>query len=139
MPHKISIYGRLYDIKWGSDKDPDWDPKKSWAMVVDGYTRKGQESFAIIMNPALRDDPRMAHEALLHEVMHVINWREREWRKEHPFTDEDRVRHGRSARVRWRPISHDDMHRIDLPLARVLYDNGAMFECVCGKCRRRKQ
>lgn len=133
IPHQIVVYGRLYDVKWGTKKDPSWDPKVDVAMVVDGYTRRGQESFAIILNPKIRHDSRLAHEALLHEVMHIVNNRERAWRKEHPTDRKDR-----SATMRWRPLSHDAMHLMDLPLARALFDNGALFQCCCRRCRRKK-
>ena len=133
LPHQISVYGRIYDVKWGTDKDPSWDPKKDVAMVVDGYTRKGQESFAIILNPKIKHDTRLAHEALLHEVMHIIDHREKAWRAEHPTDRTDK-----SARMKWRRIPHDLMHLIDLPLARALFDNGALFECCCRRCRRKK-
>lgn len=132
IPHQIVVYGRIYDVKWGSD-DPDWKEDKMHSLVVDGYTRRGRESNAIILNPNLKPDFRLAHESLLHEVMHLMNWNERQWRLDHPTERTDP-----SGKATWRPIKHSTMHLIDLPLARILFDNGALFECRCRPCRRKK-
>lgn len=132
LPHRIVVYGRIYDVLWGTDKDPNWDPKNDESMVVDGYTRKGRVSNAIIINPKWKTDLRRAHESLLHEVIHIINWREREWRKAHPLDRSD------FSAMNFKPLTHNQIHAIDLPLARALFDNGALFDCCCRKCRRKK-
>ena len=113
IPHEFRAYDKRWKVRWWQDRDcgfPGFNPRLHHSHV-DERTR------IITMHPDLKGRPRQAFEALVHEVMHIINFEERK----------------RIGRSRYR-LRHDVIYHLDEPLAFALMGMGVSFRCVCSGC-----
>lgn len=113
IPHEFRAYGKRWRVRWWKDRDygfPGFNPRLHHSHV-DERTRM------ITLHPDLKQHPRQAFEAFVHEVMHIINFEERK----------------RLGRSKYR-IRHELIYHLDEPLAFALMGMGVKFRCVCSRC-----
>lgn len=119
IPHAFRCYGKTWRVRWAdrpirtAGAKPDFNPDLHESHVDEALR-------VVTLNSELRGRPRQAFKALVHEVMHIVNFEERH----------------RPGRSHYR-IRHETMYHLDGPFGGALLDMGVTFRCVCKPCRAR--
>lgn len=132
IPHELAIYGHVYRVRWAKRDHPGFTPGDTDAQVVHGpdEAKPGEEPWSITIDQKLRKDPDRAAEAFAHEVLHIFDRWEPEARAAMSPAELKRVT--RWTWKRWRPLSHQMVHSLDVPLGRLLAS--VEFPCRCLPC-----
>jgi len=135
VPHALELYGHVYRVRWGSSSDPTWDPESDEAQVVHGPedAEPGQDTYTITLHPGIRGSRARSRAALVHEILHIIDYHEPRARSK--MSPEERARVTRWTWPRWKPLDHKLVHQLDTPLSRFL--ETVEFRCVCEPCRKK--
>ncbi len=139
IPHRIILYGEPWTIKWHNpNKDYDEEGLEKGQVAQADFDTK-----TIWITAKVRNDLQQSWENLIHEIMHIVDEYESDWRKEH----ESKTRTDRSAKLPWKKLAsrrHDEkgegdtIYRLDLALGRIFADNFVSIACCCAKCIRKR-
>ena len=114
IPHAFKLYGHTWRVVW-RNPDDGADPDGTYEELA----TVSEAERLVTIHPKLRRDREKAAKVFLHEVLHIVDWRQTR------------------RKVRGWLLTERDIDRLDEAVGGALYEMGVVFPCVCLPCRRK--